>query len=146
MLSILVFFSLGTPAAIAYVLRKRLGSLYNADGTVKPQPLDILYAIYQPHAWYYEAVHMCFKLALWGALVFFEHGSEMQLATALVVNVLQLCIHLVILPMGGEDAKLLNQMQAATLVLTTQVHALVHALSLYLRRGAPISRRFVSSL
>ena len=60
-----------------------------------------------------------FKLGLWSALVFFEHGSEMQLATALVVNVLQLCVHIEIKPMGGVDAKLLNIMQACTLVLTT---------------------------
>ena len=60
-----------------------------------------------------------FKLGLWSALVFFEHGSEMQLATALVINVLQLCVHIEIKPMGGEDAQLLNVMQACTLVLTT---------------------------
>ena len=62
---------------------------------------------------------MIFKLGLWSALVFFEHGSEMQLATALVVNVLQLCVHIEIKPMGGEDSKLLNLMQTCTLVLTT---------------------------
>ena len=62
---------------------------------------------------------MVFKLTLWSALVFFDHGSEMQLATALVVNVLQLCIHIELKPMGGEDAKLLNNMQTCTLVLTT---------------------------
>ena len=62
---------------------------------------------------------MTFKLGLWSALVFFEHGSEMQLANALIINVLQLCIHLVVLPMGGADGTLLNLMQAATLVLTT---------------------------
>ena len=43
----------------------------------------------------------------------------MQIATALVVNVLQLCAHIEIKPMGGDDAKLLNIMQACTLVLTT---------------------------
>ena len=71
-----------------------------------------------------EHCRMVFKLALWSALVFFEHGSEMQLATALVVNVMQLCIHLILLPMGGEDKALLNSMQAATLVLTAQVRRL----------------------
>ena len=58
------------------------------------------------------------ELGLWSALVFFDHGSEMQLATALVINVLQLSVHLAVLPMGGADAVLLNIMQAATLVLT----------------------------
>ena len=40
--------------------------------------------------------------------MFFDYGSEMQLATALIINVLQLCIHTLILPMGGKDAVLLN--------------------------------------
>ena len=67
----------------------------------------------------YESVLMISKLLLWATLVLFDHGSEMQLATALVVNVLQLCLHLMVLPMGGDGAVLLNRMQAATLVLTT---------------------------
>lgn len=45
----------------------------------------------------------------------------MQLATALVINVMQLCAHMKIEPMGGEDSELLNRMQAAGLVLTTCV-------------------------
>ena len=43
----------------------------------------------------------------------------MQLACALVINVLQLCVHIFVWPMGGEDAALLNVMQTGTLVLTT---------------------------
>ena len=46
----------------------------------------------------------------------------MQLATALVINVLQLCVHIEIKPMGGEDAALLNMMQTGTLVLTTYLN------------------------
>ena len=46
----------------------------------------------------------------------------MQLATALVINVLQLCVHVYVLPMGGEDAALLNLMQTCTLVLTTYIN------------------------
>ena len=117
-LIVLVLFALGTPCIIAYVLYVRRAALYDR-GKAVPQPLDVLYAIYQPHAYWYESVQMAFKLALWSTLVFFEHGTEMQLAAALVVNVLQLCVHLIVLPMGGEDARLLNTMQACTLVLTT---------------------------
>ena len=116
---VLLLVSLGTPCAIAYVLYARRGALYDDGGKAVPQPLDILYAIYQPDAYWYESVQMVFKLALWSTLVFFEHGTEMQLAAALVVNVLQLCVHIEIKPMGGEDAKLLNLMQSCTLVLTT---------------------------
>ena len=120
-LLVLMLFSLGTPCVIAYVRYARRATLYDADGAPKPQPLDVLYAIYHPRAFYYESVQMVFKLALWSALVFFNHGSEMQLAAALIVNVLQLCVHIYVLPMGGKDATLLNTMQSCTLVLTTQV-------------------------
>ena len=119
---VLALFSVGTPVVIAYVLYTRRDSLYDDDGAPKPQPLDVLYAIYKPSAFYYESVQMAFKLALWSTLVFFEHGSEMQLATALVVNILQLCVHIEIKPMGGEDATLLNIMQTCTLVLTTYIN------------------------
>ena len=144
-LLVLVCFSVGTPVAIAYVLYRRRTALYEDDGTVKPQPLDILYAIYRPNAFYYESVQMvsslgeppplpvadrspfclptqAFKLGLWSALVFFDHGSELQLACALVINVLQLVVHVSLQPMGGDEAKLLNRMQTATLVLTTYIN------------------------
>jgi len=55
--------------------------------------------------------------------VFFEFGSEMQMATALVVNVLQLCVQIYVQPFGDKEAPgeaaLLNMMQTLTLVLTS---------------------------
>merc|ERR1711907_131266 len=63
-----------------------------------------------------------FKLALLSALVFFEHGTEMQLATALVINVVQLAVHVEVKPMGGEDASMLNALITLTLVLTTYIN------------------------
>ena len=57
-LLVLVGFSLGTPAAIFFVLRRRRATLYEEDGKVKKQPLDILYAVYTPQAYYYESVQM----------------------------------------------------------------------------------------
>ena len=62
-----------------------------------------------------------FKLALWSTLVFFEHGSELQLATALVTNVMQLCVHVFTLPFGGKNADVLNLTTAMSLMLTTPV-------------------------
>ena len=117
-LGVLIFFSAGTPLAIAYALYTRAEGLYDDAGKAIPQPLDILFAIYQPNAYWFESVQMCFKLGLWSTLVFFDHGAVLQLATALVVNVMHLCIHLMILPFGGDDAWLLNRMQGAALVLT----------------------------
>ena len=117
----LLVFTLGTPFAIGCVLYKRRNTLYDEDGNVIPQPLDVLYAIYRPAAYLFEPVQMMFKLALWFTLVFFEYGTEMQLGTALVVNILHLCIHLTVRPMGGKDASLLNHMQSATLAITAYI-------------------------
>ena len=65
---------------------------------------------------------MMFKLFLWSALVFFEHGSEMQLVTALVVNVIQLIFQTHFHPFGGQEARLLNILQFATLALTCLIN------------------------
>jgi hypothetical protein len=65
---VLVGFSLGTPAAIFFVLRRRRATLYEEDGKVKKQPLETLYAIYKPQAYYYESVQMASAL-----LLFREH-------------------------------------------------------------------------
>ena len=113
--------SIGTPAAIFLVLRRQRATLHDEDGKVKPQPLDVLYAIYTPSAYYYESVQMAFKMGLWSALVFFKPRAPMQLATALVINVMQLCVHQTLHPFGGEDAGLLNALQTCSLVLTTRV-------------------------
>ena len=121
--AVLLLFSLSLPLAIARILYARRALLYDEDGVAIAQPLDILFAVYKREAYFFEAVQMGFKLALWAALVFFEHGSELQLAAALVVNVLQLCVHIYVLPMGGDDTKLLNSLQTGTLVLTTRVRA-----------------------
>ena len=67
-----------------------------------------------------------FNLGLWSTLVFFKYGSEVQLAAALVINVMQLCVHVNVLPYcdknGPGEAALLNVMQTLTLVLTTYIN------------------------
>ena len=103
------------------MLKARRQGLYDEQGKVISQPLDILYAVYRAETYYYETIQMLFKLGLWSALVFFEHGTEMQLACALIVNVLQLCVHVRLYPMGGDEAALLNNFQTGTLVLTVRV-------------------------
>ena len=101
-LLVLLAYSIGTPVGIYLLLKARLQGLYDEQGKVISQPLDILYAVYRAETYYYETIQMLFKLALWSALVFFEHGTEMQLACALIVNVLQLCVHQTLRPMGGD--------------------------------------------
>merc|ERR1719498_1905790 len=102
---VLVVLSFGTPIAIVHLLRVRKDRLN--EPKIK-ELFGALYSVYRPGAYYFEAVNLLFKLALWATLVFFDHGSEMQLACALVVNILQLCIHVYVLPFGTDDAALLN--------------------------------------
>ena len=75
---VLLFFSIGTPIYIARTLYTRREELYDDHGIPMDKKLDILYAVYRKKAYYYESINMTFKLGLWSALVFFEHGSEAQ--------------------------------------------------------------------
>ena len=116
---VLGVFSLGTPIAMFKVLRARRADLEQEE---TQKQLGVLYAIYKPSVYYYESINMSFKILLWSTLVFFEHGSELQLSMALIVNILQLCVHVYLLPFGGDDAVLLNLLQAGVLVLTTYLN------------------------
>eukprot|EP00947_MAST-08B_sp_MAST-8B-sp1_P004400 g4400.t1 len=83
-------------------------------------PLTILYKPYKPERYYYEAVKMIFKLALWCALVIFEEGSEMQLGSALIINTIQLVVHIYLLPLEGTlstPAWQINSLETGSLVL-----------------------------
>ena len=55
--------------------------------------LGVLYLSYKPDLYWFESVTMIFKLALWATLVFFEHGSQFQLAMSAVICVIQLGYH-----------------------------------------------------
>ena len=66
---------------------------------------------------------MSFKVLLWMAAVFFDFGSELQLAAALVVNILHLCFQVSLQPLGGESATLLNVLETGTRVVTTYLNA-----------------------
>ena len=116
---VVVFFSFGAPAFVAGMLYRRRKDLKN-ENTVKL--FGVLYYLYRDECYFYEAINMLFKVFLWSTLVFFEHGSEMQLACALVINVIQLCAHIYFRPFGGQNAQLLNVMQFGTLFLTTFIN------------------------
>ena len=89
-LFVIIFFALGMPLLFAFVLWRRRHKL--RDETTK-QLLGMLYLSYKPHLYFFESIIMFFKLALWATLVFFEHGSQFQLATSAVLCVLQLGVH-----------------------------------------------------
>ena len=65
---------------------------------------------------------MLFKLALWASLVFPDHGSQLQLSMALIVNVLQITVHVYLKPYGREDAAIMNLMHGAGIVLTLYIN------------------------
>ena len=47
--------------------------------------LGILYKPYRPEMYYFESIHMLYKVTLWGSLVMFEKGSQFQLALGLLI-------------------------------------------------------------
>jgi hypothetical protein len=83
-------------------------------------PLTILYKPYRPEVYYYEPIKMGFKLALWCALVAFDEGSEMQLGMALIINTVQLVVHIYLLPLRGSvstPAWQINMLETGSLVV-----------------------------
>ena len=83
-------------------------------------PLTILYKMYRPEVYYYEAIKMGFKLALWCALVLFDEGSEMQLGMALIINTVQLVVHIYLLPLRGSastPAWQINMLESGSLIV-----------------------------
>ena len=127
---VLLVFSLGTMLSIVWVLnhnipradrtnaRKLLEGPYNPENPTFKR-LGVLYAVYRPELCYFEVVQMTFKILVWCLLVFLDDGGDEQLAIALVVNVVQLCVHIYCQPFYGDNAWLLNLQQTAVLVTTT---------------------------
>ena len=97
--AVLLLFTLGVPIYMAIVLYNRRDVLGTKE---TKESLGVLYIIYRKECYWYESVNMLFKTMLWSALVFAEYGSQMQLATALVINVLQLLVMVHLKPFGGE--------------------------------------------
>eukprot|EP00947_MAST-08B_sp_MAST-8B-sp1_P004597 g4597.t1 len=87
---VILGFSLGMPILFARILWKRRSELQNPDNK---KLLGVLYMSYKPDLYWFESVTMTFKLALWGTLVFFEHGSQFQLATSAAICFVQLGVH-----------------------------------------------------
>eukprot|EP00947_MAST-08B_sp_MAST-8B-sp1_P003253 g3253.t1 len=86
----IVGFALGMPVLFARLLWKRRAELQTEE---TKKLLGVLYMSYKPDLYWFESVTMIFKLALWATLVFFEHGSQFQLAMSAVICVLQLGVH-----------------------------------------------------
>eukprot|EP00947_MAST-08B_sp_MAST-8B-sp1_P006231 g6231.t1 len=89
-LFVILGFSLGMPILFARLLWKRRTELQTAE---TKKLLGVLYMSYKPDLYWFESVTMTFKLALWATLVFFEHGSQFQLAMSAAICFLQLGVH-----------------------------------------------------
>merc|ERR1711871_785349 len=87
----ILVFSVGLPLAVTLLLIYNRGALQK-DGFKRK--FGIFYGAYKPGVYWFESVTITFKLALWITLVLFDHGSEMQLVTSLVITILNLCIHI----------------------------------------------------
>eukprot|EP00947_MAST-08B_sp_MAST-8B-sp1_P003830 g3830.t1 len=86
--------------------------------------LGMLYMTYKPDLYWFESVTMLFKLALWATLVFFEHGSQFQLAMSAAICWLQLGVHARFEPF--EDGfKNMLQYASYTLIAFTSFSGLV---------------------
>ena len=84
---VIVVFSFGCPAAFAATLYRRRRHLYDKDTY---RLLGMLYSPYKKKCYYFESVNMCFKLALWGTLVFFDKGSQFSFAAVILTT----CLHM----------------------------------------------------
>ena len=80
------------------------GAVEVGSANARADPLAILYEPYRPELYFYEPIKMLFKLALWCALVLFSEGSEMQLGFALIINTVQLVVHVYLLPLRGTPS------------------------------------------
>eukprot|EP00947_MAST-08B_sp_MAST-8B-sp1_P003569 g3569.t1 len=83
-------FSLGMPLLFARLLWVRRSHLQ--DPATKTL-LGVLYLSYKPRLYWFESVTMIFKLGLWATLVFFDHGSQFQLATSAAICWIQVSVH-----------------------------------------------------
>ena len=81
-----------------------------------------MYTVYKPDRYFYEPINMSFKVLLWMAAVFFDFGSDLQLAAALVINVLHLCVQVHLKPLGGKEPVLLNALETGARVCVTYLN------------------------
>eukprot|EP00947_MAST-08B_sp_MAST-8B-sp1_P002389 g2389.t1 len=106
-------FALGMPLLFARLLWKRRAELQNPE---TKKLLGVLYLSYKPDLYWFESVTMIFKLALWATLVFFEHGSQFQLAMSAMLCFFQLGVHAHFKP---YDAQFKNMLQYVSYILVT---------------------------
>eukprot|EP00947_MAST-08B_sp_MAST-8B-sp1_P003342 g3342.t1 len=104
-------FAIGMPVLFARLLWARRTQLQNPD---TKKLLGVLYMSYKPDLYWFESVTMLFKLSLWATLVYFEHGSQFQLATSVIVCCIQLAFHARLEPFNDRFK---NAVQYVSLIL-----------------------------
>ena len=97
---VLLVFSAGAPIFIVSILYKKRHILQEKKTR---KQFGVFYKSYKPQLYFYEAIVMVFKLALWSSLCAFSWGDDRQLASAMAINVAQLCIHLQLQPYVEYD-------------------------------------------
>ena len=89
---VLIGFTIGVPVGLYFLLRRHRHEL-NAPGI--KELYGAVYSPYRKDCYYYECVQLLLKAGMWMALVMFDYRSTTQLAFALTLNVVQLCLHVV---------------------------------------------------
>ena len=112
----LIIFSLGLPAAVALYLRSKEDHLNDAKFR---KIFEVFYCLYRKDVYWFESISMYFKLALWSSLVFFEYGSESQMAIALIINLTNLFLQVKLAPF---EKPFVNKLQVGVLILTSAVN------------------------
>eukprot|EP00947_MAST-08B_sp_MAST-8B-sp1_P000179 g179.t1 len=87
---VVALFSVGYPTLIVYILWKRRAAL---DARATKVKWGVFYLAYKPSAFLFEAFQMLHKVALWGSLVFFGYGSQLQLLVAVSLCFVRLLVH-----------------------------------------------------
>eukprot|EP00947_MAST-08B_sp_MAST-8B-sp1_P001001 g1001.t1 len=107
-------FALGMPLLFAWLLWKRRAELQQPE---TKKLLGVLYLSYKPDLYWFESVTMIFKLALWATLVFFEHGSQFQLAFSAFLCFIQVGAHVHFKPYDDQLKNVLHRQQILYTVL-----------------------------
>merc|ERR1711871_78016 len=121
MYSILIWFFIftfiiGLPLVVWFHLKMNISKLEDEDFK---SLFDVFYSPYHKATYWFETVTMLFKLALWSSLVFFPQKSETQMATALVVNVINFGILCYLQPYKKHY---INSLQIGVLVVTCGIN------------------------
>eukprot|EP00948_MAST-09A_sp_MAST-9A-sp1_P003286 g3286.t1 len=112
----LLIFTLGLPFGVAWHLQKNQDKLKEENFE---KNFGVFYSPYRDEMFHFESVSMLFKLAFWGSYVFYAQESEMRVAGALLLNLINLILHCLLLPL---KELWVNYVKIGVLIMTTGIN------------------------